>query len=92
MLRLGSFSTAAVVAAMLSLVVFAAPSSRAEDDFPPEVERACGTDARRLCPSNKPGSPGMRYCMEAKQSYFSKRCKRALEDSGVAPRGYFTKR
>lgn len=66
--------------------------SFAEDSFPPKVERACGGDARRLCPSDRPGTPGMRYCMEAKQNYFSKNCKRALEDSGIAPRGHFTRR
>ena len=88
MLALRIVRSAAVLAGM-----FALPSiSIAEDNFPPKVERACGGDARRLCPSDRPGTPGMRYCMEAKQNYFSKSCKRALEDSGIAPRGYFTRR
>lgn len=87
-----SICVTAFAVTVATIAVFGTSPVRADDDFPPEVERACGGDARRLCPSDKPGSAGMRYCMEAKQNYFSKRCKRALEDSGVAPRGYFTKK
>jgi len=81
-------ATAAVLAGLLAV----SSPSIAEESFPPRVERACGGDARRLCPSDRPGTPGMRYCMQAKQNYFSASCKRALEDSGIAPRGHFTRR
>ncbi len=54
-----------------------------------QVRRACSSDARRLCPREKPDSPEMRYCMEAKGRQLSRSCVRALEDDGTVPRGYF---
>jgi hypothetical protein len=60
----------------------AEPSSR-------RVRIACSPDAKRLCPREKPDSPEMRYCMEAKGRQLSRTCVRALEDDGIVPRGYF---
>ncbi len=53
------------------------------------VRLACAGDAKRLCPREKPDSPEMRYCMEAKGRQLSRTCVKALEDDGIVPRGYF---
>ena len=96
-----AFGTFAALALGSSATGFADPSSsnvtvggggNQRAGFPRAVERACGSDARRLCPGQTPGTPGMRYCMEAKQRSFTRNCQQALEDSGIAPRGYFARR
>ena len=79
---------ALAITALGTLAAMPAAVSANEDS--PAVRRACSGDAHRLCPKTKMGTPEMRYCMEAKQSYLSRGCGRALEDAGVAPRGYFT--
>ncbi len=65
----------------------AAPIVSAEG-FSPRVRKGCTGDAKRLCPKHKLGSPEMRYCMEANARALSSECVRALEDDGIAPRGY----
>ena len=81
-------SVALMAAAVAGLTALATPTLANEDSL--KVRKACASDAKRLCPNAKHGSPDMRYCMEAKQSYLSRSCGRALEDEGIAPRGYFT--
>ena len=85
-----SFAFTLLATLVVSLTATASTAWANEDS--PAVRRACAGDAKRLCPGAKHGSPDMRYCMEAKQSYLSRGCGRALEDAGVAPRGYFTAR
>lgn len=85
-IRAISLIVAMIGTAMASTV----PAHAGEDSA--KVRRACSGDAKRLCPTTKHGSEEQRYCMEAKQSYLSRGCGRALEDEGVAPRGYFTAR
>lgn len=55
------------------------------------VRKACTADVHRLCPREKPDTPEMRYCVEAKGRQLSRNCIRALEDDGTIPRGYFGK-
>jgi hypothetical protein len=70
----------------------AAPSASAQDAFPRPVRVACTADAKRLCPAYRLGSPEMRTCMEAKGRLLSRGCVHALEDAGIAPRGYLGRR
>jgi hypothetical protein len=80
--------TATLSAALIAVVL--TPSAHAEESSR-RVRNACQGDAKRLCPRDKPDSPAMRYCMEAKGRQLSRGCIRALEDDGVIPRGYFNK-
>jgi hypothetical protein len=75
------------------MVSFVAVSvvSTAADAVSRKVRISCAADAKRLCPSDKPGTPELDYCMEAKGKYLSRECKRALEDDGIIPRGYFNR-
>ena len=75
----------AVAVAVLAGV--AAPVAQA-DQSSRKIRNACSGDYHRLCPREKPDSPEMRYCMEAKGRLLSTRCVRALEDEGIVPRGY----
>jgi hypothetical protein len=74
--------------AAIGLAIMAPPVDAA---FSKKVRIACSADAKRLCATSKLGSPEMEYCMEAKGKYLSRECKRALEDDGVIPRGYFSR-
>lgn len=82
-------------ARMLGLAIAAASAagalSPAAAETPRAVRKACASDAHRLCPREKPDSPAMNYCMEAKAKQFSRSCVRALEDAGMVPRGYLSK-
>jgi hypothetical protein len=80
--RLGKYA-----AAMFLLLSAAMPA--AAEQFSPRIRAACTGDAQRLCPNQRPGTPEMRYCMEARGRALSANCVRALEDEGVIPRGYF---
>ena len=79
--RLGRLTMIAAAVMAVSPAVQADRSSR-------KVRQACTGDYHRLCPREKPDSPEMRYCMEAKGKLLSSRCVRALEDEGIVPRGY----
>jgi hypothetical protein len=79
-------SLVAVVTVIATLAVLA---GAVEAGVSKRVKTACSGDAKRHCSAHKPGSPAMEYCMEAKGKYLSRECKRALEDDGVIPRGYF---
>ena len=81
-MRLSSRSAIIVLTAAIAAV---ATSAAAESK---RVREACGKDIQKLCPGEKRDSPSLRYCMEAKVNYLSKRCVRALEDAGEMPRGY----
>jgi hypothetical protein len=70
----------------LSILALTATSA---DAVSRKVRIACTADAKRLCPTAKAGSPELDYCMEAKGKYLSRECKRALEDDGIIPKGYF---
>jgi hypothetical protein len=85
----GSYCSRAVAAAALvvSCITLSAPVQAEESTR--RVRIACTGDARRLCPQHKLGSSEMRYCMEAKGRQLSRTCVTALEDEGIAPRGYF---
>ena len=72
-----------------ALVALTAPSFA--ETASRSVRKACASDAHRLCPREKPNSPEMNYCMEAKGRMLSRNCIRALEDEGTIPRGYFGK-
>jgi hypothetical protein len=82
-------TAAAFFAAMV--VTFGFLTAPADAAFSRKVRISCTADAKRLCPTSKLGSPEMEYCMEAKGKYLSRECKRALEDDGVIPRGYFNR-
>jgi hypothetical protein len=75
---------------LVSFVALTATSTPA-DAVSRKVRIACAADAKRLCPLSKPGTPELDYCMEAKGKYLSRECKRALEDDGIIPRGYFNR-
>lgn len=75
----------------LATLAFAAAALPADAVYSRKIRIACSADAKRLCATTKPGSPEMEYCMEAKGKYLSRECKRALEDDGVIPRGYFNR-
>ena len=75
----------------LAAVAVAAMVVPAAADTPRRVRSACAGDAQRLCPREKPNSPEMEYCMEAKGRQLSRQCIRALEDEGMIPRGHFSK-
>ena len=72
----------------LALAALLAPAAQTETSSR-RVRNACQSDAKRLCPREKPDSEAMRYCMEAKGRQLSRNCVRALEDDGIVPRGYF---
>ena len=74
--------------AAVSLAAMLAPASA---ETPRRVRNACAGDAKRFCPREKPNSPEMEYCMEAKGQQLSRQCIRALEDEGMIPRGHFGK-
>lgn len=78
------------LAALLTLALVAGTASQvvAAEDVSKKVRNACTTDVKRLCPNNKFGSEGLRYCMEANGKRLSRTCVQALEDDGVIPRGY----
>ena len=79
-------------ATLLILSAFAITTALpAEAAYSRKVRIACSADAKRLCATAKLGSPEMEYCMEAKGKYLTRECKRALEDDGVIPRGYFSR-
>jgi hypothetical protein len=80
-------TTIATAVALASLAALAVPSADAASSR--RVRNACSSDAKRLCPREKPDSPEMHYCMEAKGRMLSRSCVRALEDEGIVPRGYF---
>ena len=80
--RVGKLALACIASMTLTAATASAQSSRA-------VRNACNSDAKRMCPREKPDSPEMHYCMEAKGKLLSSRCIRALEDDGVIPRGHF---
>lgn len=71
-----------LMAAVMSL-------NAAADDVSKKVRNACSVDVKRLCPKDKFGSEGLRYCMEANGRKISRTCVQALEDDGIVPRGYF---
>ena len=81
-------SLLSVAMAALALGAFAGTASAANER---RIRKDCGEDFHRLCPREKKDSPALRYCVEAKGNYLSKRCIRALEDEGEVPRGYFSK-
>jgi hypothetical protein len=81
-----AFSTLA-----FSTLAALAISSSPADAVSRKVRVACAADAKRLCPNTKAGSPELDYCMEAKGRYLSRECKRALEDDGIIPKGYFNR-
>jgi hypothetical protein len=83
-------TTLSLSAALSTLAVLAASTTPA-DAVSRKVRIACTADAKRLCPSAKAGSPELDYCMEAKGKYLSRECKRALEDDGIIPKGYFNR-
>lgn len=88
--RASRFLMAAGIAA--TIVPIAAPRVQAQESFPKEVRIGCAADAKRLCPAYRLGSPEMRTCMEAKGRLLSRGCVRALEDTGLAPRGFLGRR
>lgn len=79
-----------LVVSALALAACTLPSL-AQESTSRRVRNACASDAHRLCPREKPNSPEMNYCMEAKGRQLSRNCIRALEDEGTVPRGYFGK-
>lgn len=87
--RLPRNRTACLVLSALALAAFTVPSLA--ETASRRVRNACSSDAHRLCPREKPNSPEMNYCMEAKGRQLSRNCLRALEDEGTIPRGYFGK-
>jgi hypothetical protein len=78
-----------LVAALTVAAMFAGSADAVEAGVSKRVKNACAGDAKRHCSAHKSGSPAMEYCMEAKGKYLSRECKRALEDDGIIPRGYF---
>ena len=86
--RLPLRRTLGLALAALSMAVALAPVSA---ETPRRVRSACAVDAQRFCPREKPNSPEMEYCMEAKGRQLSRQCIRALEDAGMIPRGHFSK-
>jgi hypothetical protein len=87
--RATRLALAAVLAGVTAPVTW---SASAQESFPRQVRVACAGDAKRLCPAYRLGSPEMRTCMEAKGRLISRGCVRALEDTGMAPRGYLGRR
>lgn len=79
------------LAAVLGFAVLAGAvsSAQASGDVSKKVRNACTGDVKRLCPKDKFGSEGLRYCMEANGRKISRPCVQALEDDGIVPRGYF---
>jgi hypothetical protein len=76
-------------AALTAIALLLVSQTAADAQSSGRVRGACSNDAKRLCPREKPDSPEMRYCMEAKGRQLSRTCVRALEDEGIVPRGYF---
>ncbi|MCH9765745.1 MAG: hypothetical protein K0U34_07115 [Alphaproteobacteria bacterium] len=58
------------------------------------VKNACKNDYYRHCPSHAIGSPQLRTCMTqaGKRKQLSRRCLRALIDTGEVPRKYLKRR
>ena len=81
-----SLLTVAAAAVTLGLCVGTAHAGNER-----RIRKDCGEDFHRLCPREKRDSPALRYCVEAKGNYLTKRCIRTLEDEGEIPRGYFNK-
>lgn len=78
-----------IVSLALAAALLAGAGTANAEESSRQVRRACTGDYKRLCPREKPDSPEMRYCMEAKGRMLSRGCVRALEDDGIIPRGYF---
>ena len=57
------------------------------------VKKACSNDYYRHCPAYMVGTPQLRTCMTkaGKRRQLSRRCLRALIDSGEVPRKYLKK-
>ena len=88
-MKLTSMCRTALAAALAVTTMATLAASSADAASSRRVRNACSSDAKRLCPREKPDSAEMHYCMEAKGRMLSRNCVRALEDEGVVPRGYF---
>jgi hypothetical protein len=83
------YARALAASAVLAATLLASTGAAEAESSSRRVRLACTGDAKRLCPREKPDSPEMRYCMEAKGRQLSRTCVKALEDDGIVPRGYF---
>lgn len=72
----------AVVIAPVLLAAIAGPataqSAQPNSQMMQTVQKACGTDIRKLCADVQPGGGRIMQCMKAKESQLSGGCKTAL--------------
>ncbi len=83
---MAAITSTVVVAAML---IASAPAGAISQ----RVKTACKSDYFRHCPAYEVGTPQLRTCMTkaGKRKQLSRRCLRALIDTGQVPRRYLRK-
>jgi hypothetical protein len=73
-------STLGALAALATIALFPAAAMAVN----PAVEDACTDDYFKFCSQHDPDGSGVRTCMRAHSKQLSKRCVKALVDSGEA--------
>lgn len=82
--RAGRVAAAAAAALLVSFGVVGTAQA--------DVTSACSRDYKRYCKAYSIGTPELRRCMESNRRSLSRRCVRALVDSGQVPRKYARRR